>query len=372
MRIAIDGRYLQDHFPGIARYTYNLVENLADMVDEEIILYHNPRLTNTRYDAGRFYRKGKIDLRTLNVATFSIWEQLSLPVTLHQDRVQVFHSPYYLKPYFQPGRSVVSIHDLISAVYPEHLPSRRSRALFEIATRLALASAARIITLSESSKKDLVRIFGAKQEKVTVTYLAADARFCPRDREALAPVRERYGLPDRYILYVGINKPHKNLARLIEAFASLRRASAISLVIAGKEDRRHPQARAAAQRSSAADRIIFLEGFSDDDLPYIYNLAEAFVFPSLYEGFGLPPLEAMASGVPVISSNRSSLPEVVGNAALTVDPKDVTAMAEAMSGVLEDERLRDELRSRGIERATAFSWRETARQTLAVYQEAMR
>lgn len=372
MRIAIDGRHIQDHFPGIARYTYNLVANLADLVSDEITLYHNPRLANTRYGIEKLERPGKVRLQLLEVPTFSPAEQLQLPLRLRRDKVDVLHSPYYLKPYLQPSKSVVTIHDVISAIYPDYMLSRLSRMVIAITTRLALASASMIITLSANSKSDLVSRYGVSPEKIAVTYVGADSRFQPRESESLEHVRQRYGLPRRFILYVGINKPHKNLVRLIKAFALLPPALDIDLVIAGKEDHRYPQVRGAAKRSPHAKRIRLLGDVAEDDLPFLYNLADLFVFPSLYEGFGLPPLEAMASGVPVVSSNTSSLPEVIGDAGILVDPEDIRQLADAMMQALEDEKLRKKMREKGLQRARAFSWRETARQTLELYEKVAR
>ncbi|MBI2954268.1 MAG: glycosyltransferase family 4 protein [Chloroflexi bacterium] len=370
MRIGVDGRYVQDYFPGIARYTYNLAASLADIVENEIVFYYDPRATNSRYDLGHLHQPGKLDLRVLDVGAFSPLAQLRVPLKLWSDRIQVFHSPYYIKPYAHVGKSVVTIHDVIAAVHPEYLPSRRALAAFRISTGLALATATRIITPSTHSKKDLMRLYKVNPEKVDVIYEACDARFRPRDRSSLEHIRERYALPRAYVLYVGINKPHKNLVRLVEAFSSLHDVTSASLVIAGKEDKRYPQARLAAAKSPARDKIIFLGNVPEVDLPYIYNLADAFVFPSLYEGFGLPVLEAMASGVPVICSQASSLPEVTGSAGLMIDTENTDALAEAIARVLEDEALRQELRSRGTVQASTFSWHRAARQTLEAYERA--
>lgn len=368
MRIAVDGRYIQDHFPGIARYTYNLVANVAELAEDEVTLYYNPSLPNTRYRVEELQRSGKVRLRHFGLATFSPWEHLSLPLRLLADKVEVFHSPYYVKPYVQPSRSVVTIYDVTSAVYPQYMPSMCARVGFELATRLAIASARIIVTLSRSSKNDLVSRYGVDPDKIAVTYLGVDARFQPREKGALTHVRQRYGLPQRFILYVGINKPHKNLVKLIEAFGASSMLDDVSLVIAGKEDKRYPEARLAARRSPAERRILFLEDVREEDLPYIYNLSDLFVFPSLYEGFGLPVLEAMASGLPIVCSNRSSLPEVVGEAGILVDPENVAEMSEAMARALEDDTLREQIRAKGLRRAKEFSWRETARQTLELYR----
>jgi alpha-1,3-rhamnosyl/mannosyltransferase len=369
LRLAIDGRYIQDYFPGIARYMYNLVLNLANIVEDEITLYRNPALPNTRYAIESLRTSGKVKLRDVAASTFSPWEQLRLPLQLLSGSIQVFHSPYYIKPYLQPCKSIVTIHDLISAVYPQYMPSPLARMLFEITTRLAIMSSKAIITLSQSSKNDLTTRYGVPPEKVTITYLAADSRFQPRDRTSLDHISRRYGLPERFILYVGINKPHKNVARVIEAFGSAREQSAVGLVIAGREDIRYPEARIIAERSPAKDRIVFLGDVADADLPSLYNLADVFVFPSLYEGFGLPVLEAMASGTPVVCSNRSSLPEVAGDAAVMVDPEKTDELAEAVAKLLHDDLLREQLHHKGLQQAKTFSWQATARQTLDLYKK---
>jgi alpha-1,3-rhamnosyl/mannosyltransferase len=201
-----------------------------------------------------------------------------------------------------------------------------------------------------------------------VVPLAPDARFVPPSRSAVDAVRQKYQLPAEYVLYLGSNKPHKNLTMLVRGLAQAQVAKSKSaLVIAGPWDARYPEARAIAEESSA--RIYFVGAVEDADLPALYAGATLFVFPSLYEGFGLPPLEAMACGTPVVCSNTSSLPEVVGEAALTVNPRDATEIANAITHVLDDAGLRDRLRERGLARAAQFSWEHTARETLQVYRD---
>jgi alpha-1,3-rhamnosyl/mannosyltransferase len=371
-RIGIDGRYIQDHFPGIGRYTYHLIEALAPLCPEQaFVLLHNPSLPNTRYRLGALARYPNLELCRVDVPTFSLAEQLALPLTARRLSLDLLHSPYYIKPYWQPCPSVVTIYDLIPALYPQHLPSARARLVYRATTRLALATAQQVITLSEASRRDLVERYGVPAAKVHVTHLAADARFRPQPAEDVAALRQKYGLPEGYVLYLGINKPHKNLVRLIEAWAIVSgqpSAAGCQLVIAGYWDPRYPQARERAAQLGLRDRVRFLGPVAEEDLPALYSGCELFVFPSLYEGFGLPVLEAMACGAPVVCSNTSSLPEVAGDAALYFDPTDVEQMANTLVRALANRKLRQEMRARVLEQAACFSWEEAAKRTLEVYR----
>ncbi len=384
MRIGIDGRYIQDHFPGIGRYTYSLIRALAQVAsDDSFIVLHNPALRNTRYDVAALARHPNVTLVPVDVPTFSTAEQTRLPWFVRRLRLDVLHSPYYIKPYLLPCPSVVSLYDLISARYPQYLPSPWARLAFAATTRLAITTARRLITLSAASRRDLAELYGVPPERVTVTPLASDEHFRPiEDVAVLETMRRKYALPERFVLYLGSNKPHKNLVRLVKAWSLVlspqspvpNRQSAIGnrqLVVAGHWDPRYPQAQQKATELGLGEAVRFLGDVAEADLPALYNLATVFAFPSLYEGFGLPPLEAMACGTPVVCANTSSLPEVVGDAALLFDPLDVQAMAATIAQALSDASLRAALRARGLARARLFSWERTARETLATYREAV-
>ena len=372
MRIAIDGRYVHDHFPGISRYTFNLIRHLAAVSDDQFIVFYNPAIHNSHYDITERTQFPNVQLVTCDVPAFSLAEQWRLPRLALRQRADLLHSPYYIKPYAPPLPSVTTIHDAISALYPEYLPSLRARWIFGVTMRLALASSRRVITPSLRSRADLVRLYGTSPNKIVVTYEAPDPSYHPLERTQCAPLRDRCALPPRFALYVGINKPHKNLVRLVEAVALARRQSDVRLVIAGAHDPRWPQAEQAVVRMNLEDAVTFLPNVPEADLPLLYNLADCFVFPSLYEGFGLPPLEAMACGLPVICSNSSSLPEVVADAALLLDPLDVPAWAAALAELWDSPAKRENLAKRSQLRAAQFSWAETARQTLHAYREALR
>ena len=237
--------------------------------------------------------------------------------------------------------------------------------------RLALRSATRFVAISQAAAVDFTTLYGVSAAAITVTPLAADPLFAPQPAAVVAALRQRLPLPDRYLLYLGSNKPHKNLPRLIRAFAAATPQSpGTDLVIAGAWDPRSPEARQLVVELGLEDAVRFLPNVLNADLPALYAGATAFVFPSLYEGFGLPVLEAMACGAPVACSNTSSLPEVAGEAAVLFDPVDVTEMATAISRLLNDEGLRERLRERGRQQASTFTWQRTAELTLIAYRQA--
>ncbi len=378
----IDGRYIQDHFPGIGRYTYNLIDALARSAPaDRFVVLCNPALRNTRYDLAALARHPNLELVRVNVPTVSASEQYRLLSAVNGQRSAVsgqpsavFHSPYYIKPYLLRVPSVVTIFDVIPLVVPNAV-SWRARWFFRWAVWLAAKTSARVIVPSRATRDDLIARLRVPRDKIAVIPLAADARLSPQSDAAIARVREKYALPERFVLYVGINKPHKNLATLLEAWARVERDA--MLVIAGAWDARYTHTTAdrrpmtdvqslavGGQRSA----VKFIHNVADADLPALYAGATAFVMPSLYEGFGLPPLEAMAAGAPVICSNASALPEVVGDAALLVNPRDAEDIARALTRVLDDAALRDELRAKSLARAAQFSWEHTARETLDVYR----
>lgn len=366
MRIGIDGRYIADHYPGIGRYTFSLVEALSRLApDADFVLAVHPGQSNSRYDLARLTARPNIRLEQFAARPRSLAEQARWPSAARRWSLDLLHSPYTYKPYALPCPSVVTIYDLIPLVFPEGF-SAAQRLGFRLMVRLALRTSAAIMAISGATRDDLLRYFGVRPDRVYVTYLAADASFYPRPPAEVAAVRARYGLPQEYILYVGINKPHKNLCRLVAAYARIEGAP--PLVLAGREDPRYPEARARAEALGLSHRVCFPGDVAGPDLPALYSGASLFVFPSLYEGFGLPPLEAMACGAPVACSNRSSLPEVVGDAAVLFDPQDSEAIAAAIRRALADAELRDRLRERGLARAAMFSWERTAQETLEAYR----
>jgi glycosyltransferase involved in cell wall biosynthesis len=301
-----------------------------------------------------------------------LWEQFALPLALRRYQIDVLHSPVFVAPLWVPCASVVTILDMTWFSLPgQHTWVKRS--YFRTMIPPTARRAARIIAISEASKQDVVALLGMPAEKVVVTYLGVDLNvFCPEAAEGRAGELEaRYGVRQPYVLYVGKLEPRKNLPTLIEAFVSIARGFPDhQLVLAGNPGWDFQAIYETAARIPRRERVRFT-GFVDEaDLPALYAGADLFVYPSSYEGFGIPVLEAMACGTPVITSNVSSLPEVAGDAGLLVDPLDVSELAQAMRRVLTDGQLRQRMRAKGLERAKTFTWKETARRTLQVYEEA--
>jgi glycosyltransferase involved in cell wall biosynthesis len=384
VRIVIDARFVSDHFPGIGRYVYNLLLALGELDQpHSFVVLYNPTLTNTRYDMAALAHSPTLRLVATRQRPFSAGEQLALPRMLRTMQADLYHVPYYIRPYAGlPCPTITTLYDIIPRRFPEEV-SPRARRLFNLLMRLAIRASRHLLAISASARDDLTAAYRIPAARISVTPLAADPRFRPQPPEQIAAVRAKYELPARYILSLASNKPHKNLVALIEAFAQLKnrelsmnssqlsnRNSQFSLVIAGHWDPRYPEARTAAERLGLGDAVRFLPGMPEVDLPALYSGADIFAFPSRYEGFGLPPLEALACGAPVLCCDTSSLPEVVGAAALRVAPTPV-ALAEGLARLLADAALRAELRAAGPPRAALFSWQSTAEATLAVYENVL-
>jgi len=300
-----------------------------------------------------------------------LWEQTVQPFALRKERVDLLHALAFVTPLLSPCPAVVTIYDLSFLLYPESF-KRFKRFYLGLFTRLSARRARRIIAISRSTKRDVIRLLGVPPEKVEVVYCGIDEAFHPLAEDQVAVFRSERGLPERFVLFVGTIEPRKNVARLIEAFSVFRFPfSDFRLVIGGAKGWFYDDVFARVEELGLEGQVVFPGYIPVSELPLWYNAAELFVYPSLYEGFGLPPLEAMACGTPVITANTSSLPEVVDSAGLTVDPLDVEGLAEAMRRVLGDEVLRREMRERGLQRAKSFSWMKTAQETVQVYQRAM-
>jgi len=318
---------------------------------------------NAAAPAGLFPAVPQCELRVMPFPR--IWTHLALSAEMLRDPPDVLFVPSHVLPLIHPRRSVVTVHDLGHRTYPKaHTPTQRW--YLEWSTRYHVRCATHLIADSEATKADLVRLYGADPEGVTVAYLGVDPTLRPlRDPDVLSRVRHKYGVAGPYLLYVGTLQPRKNLSRLIEAFGSLMRGGAIdpdlTLVLAGKRGWMSKGILTKAGEVGIAGRVR-LTGYVDDrDLAALYSGATLFVMPSLYEGFCLPALEAMACGTPVACSHTSSLPEVVGDAAATFDPHDVEDMAAVIRRVLVDGELRAGLVARGHERCVQFTWSACAR-----------
>ena len=366
MRIAIDARKLHDF--GVGTYIRNLIRHLARLDDQtEYVLLCGREDCSLPDQLGENFRAVQE-----NSPPYSVTEQLRIPLRLYREQIDVFHAPHYVLPPLTPCRSIVTIHDCIHLMFPQYLPNRLAHTYALAAFWVAIRRSTRILTVSEASKRDILRFFKVPSEKVTVIPNAIDKRFriAPAEEEVVR-VRERYQLSGRFVLYAGNVKPHKNLERLLDAFFILRREGVddFKLLIIGNEISKYATLRRAVHRYNLHKHVRFLGFVPGDTLAVLYRLADAFVFPSLYEGFGLPPLEAMASGTPVLTSNVSSLPEVVGDAAILINPYDPRSIADGMRRLLTDATLRQDLKARGLARAHQFSWARSVSRIREIYGE---
>jgi glycosyltransferase involved in cell wall biosynthesis len=366
VRIGIDARKLHDF--GIGTYIRNLLRQLARMDERtEYVVVCRPEDREALSTLGDNFRAVPE-----SAPNYSVAEQVKIPLALQRERVTLFHAPHYVLPALVRCRSVVTIHDCIHLMFPQYLPNRFAFAYAKTSIGMAAKRATRVLTVSESSKRDILRFVDAEPDKIDVIYNAYDERFAidPAEEDVVR-VRERFQLQDEFVLYAGNVKPHKNLERLIEAFQIVRKRGLdhLKLVMIGDEISKYTALRRAVHRYQLHKYVRFLGYLPEETLAVMYRLAGVFVFPSLYEGFGLPPLEAMASGTPVVTSNVSSLPEVAGDAAILVDPYDPAAIADGIFRVLTDERLRKHLSQRGLARAGMFSWEQSVRRVHKIYAD---
>lgn len=298
--------------------------------------------------------------------------QLEIAQLARQLHLDIVHDPTGAMPLLLTGAArIVTVHDVVPYVYP-HTSTRLDWLIYHVWLPLVVRTVDAVITDSHQSWKDIVTHLPVAPERVTAIPAATDRRFRPLDPAEYEPILHQYSVECPYILYVGALESRKNLPRLLQAYAALRHWSTQwRLVIVGARKWKFSPIFDTVQQLNLEPHVTFTGYVADEHLPALYAGADLFAFPSLYEGFGLPVLEAMACGTPVVTSNTSSLPEVAGDAALLVDPLDVAAIADAMRRVLEDQALAAELRAKGLARAAQFTWERTARETIAVYEQVL-
>ena len=374
MRIGLDGKILTLRAGGTGRYAINLTramlaEAAAHRPDLEFVVLTGPQTSREVMEEFR----GRCEECFLGAKSSVVRSLTLVPAALRRLRVDVFHGMDHvgIPLVGRSGKYVVTVHDVIPLILPETFTPRH-----RLVVRLALARVRRkadlVVVPSHAVKRDVVRRVGLPEDRVVVTHEGCEPRFRPvRSAAALRDVAARYSLPSHYVLAVGTLEPRKNVTTLLKAFARLRRDGEVDadlrLVLAGARGWLDEPIFATVRSLGLEDAVRFTGFVDDDDLPAVYSGAALFVFPSLHEGFGLPLLEAMACGVPVVTSNISSMPEVAGDAAVLVDPRDEQGLAAAIARLLRDEALRDRLREAGIARARQFSWEATARRTLDAY-----
>lgn len=376
MHIALNCQLLSMNVTGVTRYISGLVRALprVDPAHQYTLLVNRrvperllPQASNVEQRVTHFPING--------TKTRILWEQFVQPLEVAFRGFDAIHHTDRSMPWLPTGiPSVSTIQDISYASFPKTYT--RGKVIYsEITARIAAVRADRIITVSENTKHEMMHYLKVPEEKIRVIYSAVDDIFQPVSSvKVLQEARQRFDLPDRVILYVGSLNPRKNLVTLIRAYAELKRTTVLShkLVLVGPNEWKSDPVFQTI-RDLGLESEISLPGLIQGlELVHLYNLADLFVFPSLHEGFGFPPLEALACGTPLVCSNRASLPEVVGEAAIMVEPRDVKGLAQAMERVLTDRDLAQQLRGRGLERARLFSWEKTARETLKVYEEVAR
>ncbi|MBL7053189.1 MAG: glycosyltransferase family 4 protein [Candidatus Portnoybacteria bacterium] len=375
MNIGIDIRVLaRGTRTGVEEYTINLLSHLLPLKPEiNYHLFYNAfNKVALNYDWLNFNNVQLKDFRIPNRLFFILARYFNQPkVDKLLNNIDVYFNPhFFVAPLTNKCKKVITFHDLSFEHYPEFFSWRKrgwQRLLMN--TRKETERADKIIAVSQSTKNDLVNFYGINQEKIKVIYSGVGEQFkILKDNQILNIIKNKYNLPNEFILYFGTIEPRKNLIGLIKSFELIKNKD-IKLVMAGANGWLYQDILNTAKKSKRSNDIFFTGFVQEEDKPYLYNLAKVFVYPSFFEGFGFPPLEAMSCGVPIITSINSSIPEVVDNAGLMVNPKNIDEIAWAIEMVLNDNSLRERLIKRGLKQSKKFSWKECAEQTLKVLNE---
>lgn len=369
MKIALDATALPKKPGGAGNYIINLARALLerDSGHEFIVLCHASDRPLFKLDAQK--EKCLFNVPDLSRGLRLVWEQVSLPRLLADQRIDVLHSPHYTMPLRAGIPVVVTFHDMTFFLYPEY-HTLIKRFFFPMMIRQSAARAAALLAVSESTRKDAIRLLGISPEKISTTLLGFEPQYLHiEDAARLEQTRQKYHLPARFMLHVGTLEPRKNHSNLLKAFDIIAHSNSdIALVLVGGAGWNARQIARQIKTLRHGDRILRL-GYADrDDLPALYRLAEVFVYPSIYEGYGLPVLEAMACGTPTITSTVSSMPEIIGDAGLLVSPDDPAELSAAMARLLGNKTLASELTQKAQIRAREFTWGKTAEQTIKIYE----
>lgn len=373
LRIGIDARELEGKRTGVGRYLINLLSEWSELATQnDYTLFFKRNIPDDQ-----LLKRGCFSNRLLNLPGLLdrniIWEQVYLPLYLRKGKYDLFFSPSYTLPLLIKEKAIVAIHDISYEVNPEWFPSREAW-IRRIFTRYSIRKAKAIITISEFSKRDIIRLYGINEKKVKVIYLAPDRAFSTvTDSNSLKKIKERYNTGERFILYVGSILNRRPIETLLKAFSKvIAEEKWLRLVIVG-ENRTSPRKDIVdiIDRLGIKDSVIHLNYVPDDELALLYKAAQIFIYPSFYEGFGLPVVEAMASGTPVIVPNLASLPEVVDDCGILLEHLNEDEIKTAIFRLIRDESLRNEFSKMGKERARNFSWRNSAQNHLNLFREVL-
>ncbi len=370
MRIGIDCRIFGTGFTGIGRYTYELAKHFIDLnakleCPHELVFFLNQK-EYKEFETGEHSKKVLV-----NAKHYSIAEQFKLPGQLRKEKCDVIHFPHFNVPLFYRKPFTVTIHDLTLSLFAgRKMKKWHHKLAYNLTIKSATKRAKKIIAVSRHTKKDIVKHLYIPEEKIQVVYNGVDPKFkLIRDLDKLTPTLKKYKIEKPFLLYTGVWRSHKNLPRLIEAFGILKREKRldIQLVITGKPDPLHPEVKETVKNLQLQEDVIFPGVVSEEELIHLYNAASIFVFPSLYEGFGLPVIEAMSCGTPVAASNKSSIPEVCGkDNAVFFNPKSTREIAESITMLYKNVDLQVSLIERGLRRASEFSWRKAAEESFEI------
>ena len=373
MRIGFDARYINDRYHGIGRYAFDLLKALTGLAREHIFIVFRGQGKDSRFDWRAIEARENVELRIGPWPLYWPHEQIIWPVLIARAGIDIFHSPYFVAPLLaSPSLPVmVTIHDLIFDRYPQYMPQSWGLPYYRLLMHMSIRRARRVLAVSHATAQDLKKYYGVPDHSLSVVSDGVDPdKWNPLSSGDLFTIRQRYGLSNPVLLAIGARRPHKNFSRLIEAFFKISSQVPHDLVLVGPPDRRFPdEAKLSASKFGLNGRVRFLDWVPEADLPALYQMADLVAQPSLIEGFGLPVLEAMASGTAVMAANNSSLPEVVGDAGVLVNPHDVDQIANVLLFTLQNGELRGQLARLGRQRATEFNWNYSANAVNKIYQQ---
>ncbi len=369
MKIGIDGSGAMGAQTGVGNYIYKLIKHLSMTDNNDYLVYLNsfrPGKINP-FGNGYHVAKNRIPAKIQRL----LHNHLKIPIEPFTGNIYIFHGPNYFVPPTRKARTIVTVHDLTFEFFPETMIGRDA-AYYKKYVPMSMQKADHILTISNSSKKDLIERFKVPEDKISVTYMAAGSNFAPiSNKDVIKSVLEKYKLPSSFLLTVCTLEPRKNLVTLVKAMSALRKnkKNEQKLVVVGGSGWKNDELFKQISELGLENDIIFPGYIGQEDLPALYNACSLFLFPSLYEGFGIPPLEALSCGTACICSNSSSLPEVVGDGAILIDPLNADEWAQQIEFLLDNPSKIDELSEKGLQQAKKFSWGKTARETLAVYEK---
>jgi glycosyltransferase involved in cell wall biosynthesis len=375
MRIGFDARYINDRYHGIGRYAFELLSALTRMGTDHTFVIFRGKGQDSRFDWHALERQPNVEIRQGPWPLYWPHEQFFWPLSIKGSKIDIFHSPFFVAPLLVSGSLpiLVTVHDLIFDRYPQYMPQSWGLPYYKLLMYLSTRYASKVLAVSQATARDLQAFYDVHDERIAVVSDGIDLnkwkQLSPTD---LLIIQQRYHLSNPFILSVGARRPHKNYSRLVKAFYSIQNQLPHDLVFVGPADIRFSdEARQMVEKVGLNGRVRFLDWVPEPDLPGLYQLADLVAQPSIIEGFGLPVLEAMASGTAVLAANNSSLPEVIGDAGALVDPYDVDNIANTLLYTLHNGKVRRQLEQTGLKKAREFNWEQIANGIFQIYQQVL-